>query len=205
MNRKITTILISFLLLLISVILLIAFLIIPSNLSNAVKPLSISSQDYNLTIGERVEKFYQVSKVDSIVSFEIEDENIVKIDGEDLVAQQAGYTSITIKAEYENEKTQMTIAINVYMPNYSLNIKPVNNCSFIDNNLYYLEEPCQFQIEIIDKNNSVLTNTNIQIMCDDDVEIYQEFLNWTLITKRSCKLIIKEENINCQFTLNVIV
>mgnify|MGYP001622852937 CR=1 FL=1 len=204
MNKKVSTIILSCILLLISVILLIVFLVIPNNVSDAVKPLTIYSQDYNIIVGDKIENFYDVSKNDAVISFEVEDKNIIKIEGTNLIAENPGHTKIIIKASNVDEYTQTTIEINVYLPDYSLKINPVFNCNYLGNNLYCHGEICQFQIEIFDKNNNVMPDVNLKVECEKGY-LYQEFLNWTLIINEPCKMVIYVLDINYQFNLNVII
>ena len=76
--------------------------------------------------------------------------------------------------------------------------------NYLGNNLYCHGEICQFQIEIVDKNNNVMPEVNLKVECEKG-NLYQEFLNWTLIINEPCKMVIYVLDINYQFNLNVII
>ena len=49
-----------------------------------------------------------------------------------------------------------------------------------------------------------MPEVNLKVECEKG-NLYQEFLNWTLIINEPCKMVIYVLDINYQFNLNVII
>lgn len=116
---------------------------------NADFSLEVSAQDLNIKKGERREGFYTVSQENASISFDIENENLVKIENRTLIALAEGKTNLTITARLQGNAHEVTISITI-SDEKTVTISPLENCRVQEGRIFADQNVFAFDINIFD-------------------------------------------------------
>ena len=200
-NNKLV-IITSCVLLLLSLSLMIFFFLLPQNSEKNI--LRVYANDLSLLVGEKIENFYTVSMKDTFIKFEIENENVIKIEDDCMYALDAGKTNVTIIAEKDGKQAKTIINVLVFNNDYCYSVITVDNCEFSENTLFCFSNICQFRVEIYDKNNNLMTDYDLSYNCDK-AKITKEFLNYKIEVEEDCQILFTLQDVDFDFLINVVI
>ncbi len=203
MSKKTRTILFSFTLLAISLILLLAFFFTqqPSN----IQPLNIFASEKHIQKGESIYNFYTVSHKDAVLSFEVNKEGIIEINTNFIKGKKAGVVEVTITATLNDQETQTSFKIYVYENEFSCDIIPQSNCSFSGSVLSMTANICQFKVTLYDNLGQVILDSTCSYSATNDATIIYEFNTFLLSAQENCEVTINYYNLNIKITFSVII
>ena len=167
-------------------------------------PLTVKASDCNMIVGESLVNFYETSEKNVNVSFEVKQKGIVIVNTNLLTAIDAGETEITIYAYNENKQAKTTFKVEVVNADYSFDIVNLFNCNFnsIENVLYVNQGVNQFFINIYDKSNQLVDNSNLKIYYKSEtINISREISIWYLFAENNGEICFYVENIDYYFTI----
>ena len=185
MTKRMATILISLIMLAISFTLLLVFFSFNQNYNNSLQKLYISANNLSLNVGDTVENFYEINNKQADVNFEIDNEKIIIINDDTITAIKVGKVNLTIIATYKENIVQKTILVDVKSKNINLKITPVLNCFIMNNNLYQTDKICQFGLEIINTDGSLICEYVYSI---ENAILIKEFTYFQLETETNCTI-----------------
>ena len=142
--------------------------------------VKVVSQDINIVKGEKAENFYSVNKSNAVVYFVIENETLIKIDGDDLIGLKQGETKVTIIAKADESETSCTIEVKI-SDNKKCEIKAKENCTIEDNKILASANAFSISVNFYD-------NYGKTIVCDYEVS---SSVASTKFLKRMDELVIK--------------
>jgi len=180
MSKKLITIISSISLLAISTILLLVFFVFNKS-PNENTPLFITANDITLTKNESKYNFFSVSKQNATIDFEVDKENIIEINENYVKGLKAGVVCLTIKAQLEDEFTQVQISITVCDNGYSYTITPYDGCQVNENKLTLEKSPCQFKVSVFDELGQIVSNKNSNYSASNEALITYQFNIFMLI------------------------
>ncbi len=181
---------------------MIFFFLLPQNSEENI--LRVYANDLSLLVGEKIENFYTVSKKDTFIKFEIENENVIKIEDDCMYALDAGKTNVTIIAEKDGKQAKTIINVLVFNNDYCYSVITVDNCEFSENTLFCFSNICQFRVEIYDKNNNLMTDYDLSYNCDK-AKITKEFLNYKIEVEEDCQILFTLQDVDFDFLINVVI
>lgn len=185
MTKRMATILISLIMLAISFTLLLVFFSFNQNYNNSLQKLYISANNLSLNVGDTVENFYEINNKQADVNFEIDNEKIILINDDTITAIKVGKVNLTIIATYKENIVQKTILVDVKSKNINLKITPVLNCFIMNNNLYQTDKICQFGLEIINTDGSLICEYEYSV---ENAILIKEFTYFQLENETNCTI-----------------
>lgn len=104
---------------------------------------------------------YSCSIDDASITFESSDPSIARIVSSRILGVSAGETTITITATYEGmaRTASLTVVVNDV---YSINIVPIENCSYSDGIITYTDG-AQFSYSFVGDDGSSVTGLDVTI------------------------------------------
>ena len=202
MKNKVKIIISALLILFVSIILMVTFLIL--NKQSKQEDIKINAQDIEIYLGENKSNFYTINYDDVVVSFEIEDDNIISINNDSIYAKNIGNTKLKIIAEKDGKMATKVINILVKIKEFQYVINPIENCEYTNNSLLINGHNAIFSLQIFDDKNTILDNLDIKANITNG-SISKEFLNWTINTDKDCEINFIIESLNYNFSINVIL
>lgn len=164
MTKRGTTILSSFSMLLVSIILLLIYFIFKPSYAS----LTFKASNVTLYVGQSVYNFYEISK-EAELTFEVSDNNIIDINSERILALNIGSVSVNILAKIDDQIYKTTFNVTVLNYTYSFKITTIDGCEYKDNILYSYSDNNIFNVEILDKDGSKLSNLKYNYNCQNAI------------------------------------
>ena len=202
--KKTISILVSFGIIALSIIILLVFFVFKDINKQKLEPsVNITASDISMNIGEEKFEFYNINNDKAIVKFKIDKEGIINVDKEKIVALKVGVVNVTIIATLNDFVTQTDFCVKVYGNEYSFIINEIKNCEFRDNVLYKQGTSCQFRITLYDKLGQIAENLTPTVTSTSEYVDYQ-FGNIIVASNIDCVIYFYYSTINYTITLNII-
>ena len=142
------------------VAILLLFLLPPKKTSSP-QDFTLSASDITIEVGSVVALPYSCSIDDASITFASSDPSIARIVSSRILGVSAGETTITITATYEGmtRTASLTVVVNDV---YSINIVPIENCSYSDGIITYTDG-AQFSYSFVGDDGSSVTGLDVTI------------------------------------------
>lgn len=101
------------------------------NESNSFEYSKVYSSDVEMNVGDRIDNFFSVSGKDANVQIIVEDESLLKIEGDSLIALKQGITKVTIKLISLNSQPSCTITVKIKGNKWAEAVA-IQNCEIVD-------------------------------------------------------------------------
>ena len=111
--------------------------LVPKNSNPKENSVTISAEDITMTRGDIVEDFYSITDDSIEVKFEIENKNLVSIQGNDIKGLRQGQTKVKIIANVEENEVSQTINV-VIKDDETCIVSAGENC-YIENEIIYAQ------------------------------------------------------------------
>lgn len=200
-KKTLSTIIISSFVLVASIIALLLFFVLKNDNTQAKQNLIIEAEDISIFVGDRYDNFYAISDEEANVDFIYEDNGIIKIENNSIIALNRGSVKITIQASTENEFSTKTINVFVYGKDYYFEIVDIVGGYYFDNTLFVTNNNCQFQVILYDYLGSQINNQFFNYFITNGEINYD--MAFMILVKEDCEITIIYPNIN--FEIHIIV
>lgn len=213
MNKRIVSILVSLVVLAISVTLLLVFMLGKNNNNDAESdnhlPLNCLVYDLNISVGEKVYDYYEVNDKTAIISFSVDNNDIIDINKDYIEGKKVGKVTVTINLSNNKEQISKSFIVEVFQEGYKFKIYTYDNCEFIekDGNLIVYNDIASFGIEIYDLMDNKIENSIKEFYYDKNkISIINEFGTFQIFDiKENCKIDFECLNIDFKFSINIII
>lgn len=185
----------------ISLTLLLIFFTFNKN-EKVLERLTLKADNLSLKVGQTVTNFYHVSSDKAVVTFDIENPNIVSINGKNLSALEVGKTNIKITASLNDVSTIADIVVEISANSFTLKITPSQNCYYENNTLYQTENFCRFSADILDYNGKLVEE--FYYFSTNSSLLNKEFLYFELYSTKDCQIIFYIPSQEIYLELNVV-
>lgn len=205
-HKRIATIITSLIILAISIIMLVVFLVLIKNNSSAEQTiLRIKAEDIVMLIGETREDYYDVNVENAYVNIDIDNEGIIDINNDRIVALKSGQVKVTLTAVTDGSISKDTFTINVMSIDYEYELIQTINCQYEDNILYANSNVIQFNIELYDLNGEIIQYPNIECSANNGAILDKQMSFYILVLENDCELNFYVSEIDFSFTIDVIL
>lgn len=124
MTKRLSTIIISLIMIATSLTLLLIFFTFNKTEKTILERLTLRADNLSLTVGETVTNFYDVSSENAVVTFDIENPSIISINGKNLFALDVGKTNIKITASLNDVTTETNMTVEITNESFVLQLAP---------------------------------------------------------------------------------
>ena len=182
------------------VAILLLFLLPPKKTSSP-QDFTLSASDITIEVGSVVAVPYSCSIDGASITFESSDPSIARIVSSRILGVSAGETTITITATYEGmtRTASLTVVVNDV---YSINIVPIENCSYSDGIITYTDG-AQFSYSFVGDDGSSVTGLDVTIS-SSGITFTKILLNIILTSHTSGTITFSCESLSFYQTFTVI-
>ena len=182
------------------VAILLLFLLPPKKTSSP-QDFTLSASDITIEVGSVVAVPYSCSIDDASITFESSDPSIARIVSSRVLGVSAGETTITITATYEgmSRTASLTVVVNDV---YSINIVPVENCSYSDG-IITCSDDAQFSYSLVGDDGSPVAGARVTIS-SSGITFTKILLNIILTSHTSGTITFSCESLSFYQTFTVI-
>lgn len=210
MNKRIITIVVSLLVLAMSVTLLLVFMLgkNKNDDSEYYKPLNCIVRDLKISVGQRVDDFYQINDKTAKVSIKVDNKDVIEINESYLEGKKSGRVNVTLEIENTKEKLTKTFVVEVFEIGHKFKINTIEFCDFDYNSssLTIFDNSALFEIEIFDLMNNKIENLNLSYDYDkNSFNVLYEFGQFHVFDiKNADNITFNCPTINYSFSINII-
>lgn len=205
-SKKSTIIMIcSIILLLASIITLVIYFCLHDSNSKTNSLFSVSCSNITLNVGQSTKLPIIVSDEKALLSFEISDERVAKIENGFITALNPGQTLIKITATLDGKTANCNFYFTAIKDSYSLSIIPIVDCSFKNNVLEMSKTTCQFKISLLDKQGDEITNPVFTLSCSDGLTVEPLPFGYLLTASKNGYLNFDFETLDFAVSVSVVL
>lgn len=143
------------------IIAILLLFLLPPKKTSSPQDFTLSASDITIEVGSVVSVPYSCSIDGASITFESSDPSIARIVSSRILGVSAGETTITITATYKGmtRTVSLTVVVNDI---YSINIVPIENCSYSDGIITYTDG-AQFYYSLVGDDGSSVTGSRVTI------------------------------------------
>lgn len=181
---------------------------VPKGRKNTIAPIGketikIIANDLEIVKGQKHENFYSVSNKNAVVSFEIEKEDLVQIDGDDITALKQGETNIKIIAKALEEEISCVIRVKISSDKFAT-ISAKANCRISDNRVITESFICSIKVSFFDNYGNPATGNYLITNLDSSAVVTKRAGEIFIQTDHSFEFNIEFENGELSLTIQVV-
>lgn len=189
----------------VAIAILLLFLLLPKDNGDPFEPLNCNADDVVMSVGDIKRDFYTLSDEDATVSFNLDNDGIVEIDDDKIIACRAGVVNVEMVVCLDGQSVSEYFKITVLADDYSLQLTPVSNCSIEGNVLSVSANISQFTIDFIDKEGEIVSDVELSISTTNGASCTQLFGVYRLTAESDCVIIFRAEEYDFEVVYTVIV
>ena len=200
--KKVLIVIIGLAITLVSITLLLVFLLLQGD-STADTPLRVNVNDVTMQVGDIQYDYYDVNNEEANITILVDKEGIIEIDENKIVAVKSGIVNITLIATYQNSISKEEFTVEILNYNYSYEIVPILNCSYVNEKLLMSDSVCQFLVNVYDKSGNIISD-NFNFSSTNNSIMQKQLSNFVLFTTEDCSFTISLTEANFSFSIEVV-
>lgn len=146
---------------------------------------TISCSNLEMNVGQTSPLPIEMSFESAELNYQVEDREIVVINGGNITALNAGVTTVMITAVYENKQASCSFLVSVSRDSLTCHLSENVGCKIFNDKIFLTGPSCQFSLQLYDEFDNLILNPLVETSVSDNENMRIEKLPFGFLLSAS--------------------